>query len=147
MDLCVCLDFPSSCLSGSASENTLSRIRCNSHSSSSQTPSPKMHSSPSFTFGCPPPRTHTQHNSTHTGGRGGNKTLGPVRGKLISQPSACVAGWHFLSPLPGYLHSSLFLSKYHTFCHLLSVFLATILSFCCWSCKKGEWMVDVSASV
>ncbi|XP_071334803.1 cytosolic carboxypeptidase-like protein 5 isoform X2 [Trachinotus anak] len=68
------------CLSGSASENTLSRIRCNSHSSSSQTPSPKMHSSPSFTFGCPPPRSHTQHNSTHTSGRGGNKTLGPVRG-------------------------------------------------------------------
>ncbi|XP_072218490.1 cytosolic carboxypeptidase-like protein 5 isoform X2 [Leuresthes tenuis] len=67
------------CLSGSASENTLSRIRCNSHSSSSQTPSPKMHSSPSFTFGCPPPRTHTQHNGTHIGGRGGNKTLGPVR--------------------------------------------------------------------
>ncbi|KAM4521579.1 cytosolic carboxypeptidase-like protein 5 isoform 2-T5 [Odontesthes bonariensis] len=67
------------CLSGSASENTLSRVRCNSHSSSSQTPSPKMHSSPSFTFGCPPPRTHAQHNSTHTGGRGGNKTLGPVR--------------------------------------------------------------------
>ncbi|XP_040919761.1 cytosolic carboxypeptidase-like protein 5 isoform X2 [Toxotes jaculatrix] len=68
------------CLSGSASENTLSRVRCNSHSSSSQTPSPKMHSSPSFTFGCPPPRTHTQHTSTHTSGRGGNKTLGPVRG-------------------------------------------------------------------
>ncbi|KAG7244305.1 hypothetical protein INR49_004445 [Caranx melampygus] len=67
------------CLSGSASENTLSRVRCNSHSSSSQTPSPKMHSSPSFTFGCPPPRSHTQHNSTHTSGRGGNKTLGPVR--------------------------------------------------------------------
>ncbi|XP_028460269.1 cytosolic carboxypeptidase-like protein 5 isoform X2 [Perca flavescens] len=69
------------CLSGSASENALSRIRCNSHSSSSQTPSPKMHSSPSFTFGCPPPRTHTQHNSTHGmgRGRGGNKTLGPVR--------------------------------------------------------------------
>ncbi|XP_075939638.1 cytosolic carboxypeptidase-like protein 5 isoform X2 [Anarhichas minor] len=68
-----------SCLSGSASENTLSRIRCNSHSSSSQTPSPKMHSSPSFTFGCPPSRTHTQHNGTHTSGRGVNKTLGPVR--------------------------------------------------------------------
>ncbi|KAK2856486.1 hypothetical protein Q5P01_005221 [Channa striata] len=67
------------CLSGSVSENTLSRVRCNSHSSSSQTPSPKMHSSPSFTFGCPPARTHTQHNSTHTGGRGGSKTLGPVR--------------------------------------------------------------------
>ncbi|XP_039980696.1 cytosolic carboxypeptidase-like protein 5 isoform X2 [Xiphias gladius] len=67
-------------LSGSASENTLSRVRCNSHSSSSQTPSPKMHSSPSFTFGCPPPRTHMQQNSTHTSGRGGNKTLGPVRG-------------------------------------------------------------------
>ncbi|KAM6992169.1 cytosolic carboxypeptidase-like protein 5 [Tautogolabrus adspersus] len=67
------------CLSGSASENTLSRVRCNSHSSSSQTPSPKMHNSPSFTFGCPPPRSHTQHNNTHTSGRGGNKTLGPVR--------------------------------------------------------------------
>ncbi|XP_060946932.1 cytosolic carboxypeptidase-like protein 5 isoform X2 [Limanda limanda] len=64
------------CLSGSASENTLTRVRCNSQSSSSQTPSPKMHNSPSFTFGCPPPRTH---NSTHTSGRGGNKTLGPVR--------------------------------------------------------------------
>uniref|UniRef100_A0AAQ5WXS8 Cytosolic carboxypeptidase-like protein 5 n=1 Tax=Amphiprion ocellaris TaxID=80972 RepID=A0AAQ5WXS8_AMPOC len=87
------------CLSGSASENTLSRVRCNSQSSSSQTPSPKMHSSPSFTFGCPPPRTHAQHNSTHTGGRGGNKTLGPVRGKLISQPSACVTDRHFLSHL------------------------------------------------
>ncbi|XP_038583273.1 cytosolic carboxypeptidase-like protein 5 isoform X1 [Micropterus salmoides] len=67
------------CLSGPASENTFSRVRCNSHSSSSQTPSPKMHSSPSFTFGCPPPRTHSQHNSTHTSGRGGSKTLGPVR--------------------------------------------------------------------
>ncbi|KAM3603595.1 uncharacterized protein V6R79_025633 [Siganus canaliculatus] len=67
--------FNNSCLSGSASENTLTHVRCNSHSSS-QTPSPKMHSSPSFTFGCPPPRSHMQHN----GGRGGNKTLGPVRG-------------------------------------------------------------------
>ncbi|XP_035473550.2 cytosolic carboxypeptidase-like protein 5 isoform X2 [Scophthalmus maximus] len=67
------------CLSGSASENTFSRIRCNSHSSSSQTPSPKMHNSPSFTFGCPPPRAHAQHSGVHTSGRGGNKTLGPVR--------------------------------------------------------------------
>ncbi|XP_034555144.1 cytosolic carboxypeptidase-like protein 5 [Notolabrus celidotus] len=66
------------CLSGSASENHLSRVRCNS-TSSSQTPSPKMHNSPSFTFGCPPPRSHTQHNNTHSSGRGGNKTLGPVR--------------------------------------------------------------------
>lgn len=75
----------SSCLSGSASENALSHGRCNSHSSSSQTPSPKMHSSPSFTFGCPPPRNHTQHNnSAHAGGRGSNKTCGPVRGKFIS---------------------------------------------------------------
>ncbi|XP_076016222.1 cytosolic carboxypeptidase-like protein 5 isoform X2 [Genypterus blacodes] len=70
----------SNCLSGSASENALSRVRCNSHSSSSQTPSPKIHSSPSFTFGCPPPRAaHTQHNAAHTSVRGGNKTLGPVR--------------------------------------------------------------------
>uniref|UniRef100_A0A1A7XB80 Cytosolic carboxypeptidase-like protein 5 n=1 Tax=Iconisemion striatum TaxID=60296 RepID=A0A1A7XB80_9TELE len=66
-------------LSGSASENTISRVRHNSLNNSSQTPSPKMHSSPSFTFGCPPPRTRTQHNSTHTGGRGGSKALGPVR--------------------------------------------------------------------
>uniref|UniRef100_I3IXK4 Cytosolic carboxypeptidase-like protein 5 n=1 Tax=Oreochromis niloticus TaxID=8128 RepID=I3IXK4_ORENI len=78
------------CLSGSASENTLSRVRCNSQSSSSQTPSPKMHNSPSFTFGCPPPRTHTQHN-----GRGGNKTLGPVRGRLNSQLSACAPAAYF----------------------------------------------------
>ncbi|XP_078029806.1 cytosolic carboxypeptidase-like protein 5 isoform X2 [Epinephelus lanceolatus] len=90
------------CLSGSASENTLSRIRCNSHSSSSQTPSPKMHNSPSFTFGCPPARTHTQHNGTHTSGRGGNKTLGPVRGLSCPDfqaggPSS--AGWSRM-PLP-----------------------------------------------
>ncbi|XP_056267126.1 cytosolic carboxypeptidase-like protein 5 isoform X2 [Pseudoliparis swirei] len=66
----------------SASENTLSRIRCNSHSSSSQTPSPKMHSSPSFTYGRPPPRTPHggSHGGSHGAGRGGNKTLGPVRG-------------------------------------------------------------------
>uniref|UniRef100_A0A8C4HUT1 Cytosolic carboxypeptidase-like protein 5 n=1 Tax=Dicentrarchus labrax TaxID=13489 RepID=A0A8C4HUT1_DICLA len=101
---------PPSCLSGSASENTLSRVRCNSHSSSSQTPSPKMHSSPSFTFGCPPPRTHTQHNSTHASGRGGNKTLGPVRGKLISQPSVCVAGWNSLLSLSGCTSALFFLS-------------------------------------
>uniref|UniRef100_A0A8C5HY36 Cytosolic carboxypeptidase-like protein 5 n=1 Tax=Gouania willdenowi TaxID=441366 RepID=A0A8C5HY36_GOUWI len=69
------------CLTGSASENTFHRVRCNSHSSSSQTPSPKMHNSPSFTFGCTPPRTHTLQNSTHTSGRGSNKILGPVRGK------------------------------------------------------------------
>ncbi|XP_060946931.1 cytosolic carboxypeptidase-like protein 5 isoform X1 [Limanda limanda] len=75
------------CLSGSASENTLTRVRCNSQSSSSQTPSPKMHNSPSFTFGCPPPRTH---NSTHTSGRGGNKTLGPVRG--LSCPDSPAGG-------------------------------------------------------
>ncbi|XP_039637051.1 cytosolic carboxypeptidase-like protein 5 isoform X2 [Perca fluviatilis] len=93
------------CLSGSASENTLSRIRCNSHSSSSQTPSPKMHSSPSFTFGCPPPRTHTQHNSTHGSGRGGNKTLGPVRGLSCPDFQAGVpssVGW---SRIPFPMHT------------------------------------------
>ncbi|KAF7231352.1 cytosolic carboxypeptidase-like protein 5 isoform X2 [Nothobranchius furzeri] len=63
----------------STSENTISCVHHNSLNSSSQTPSPKKHSSPSFTFGCPPPRTRTQHNSTHTSGRGGSKTLGPVR--------------------------------------------------------------------
>ncbi|XP_024912413.1 cytosolic carboxypeptidase-like protein 5 isoform X3 [Cynoglossus semilaevis] len=78
-------------LSGSTSENTLNRIRCNSHSSSSQqSPSPKMHNSPSFTFGCPPPRTQTQHNATHTKGRGGNKTLGPVKG--LSCPDSKAGG-------------------------------------------------------
>nr|XP_020459287.1 cytosolic carboxypeptidase-like protein 5 isoform X2 [Monopterus albus] len=90
----------SNCLSGSASENTLSRVRCNSHSSSSQTPSPKMHSSPSFTFGCPPPRTHMQHNNTHTGGRGGNKTLGPVRGLRCPDSQAggpTSVGWSRMS--------------------------------------------------
>ncbi|XP_061602291.1 cytosolic carboxypeptidase-like protein 5 isoform X3 [Cololabis saira] len=71
--------FNTSCLSASASENAVGHVRCNSHTNSGQTPSPKMHSSPSFTFGCPPPRTHAQHNNTHASGRGGNKTLGPVR--------------------------------------------------------------------
>uniref|UniRef100_A0A8D3CNL1 Cytosolic carboxypeptidase-like protein 5 n=1 Tax=Scophthalmus maximus TaxID=52904 RepID=A0A8D3CNL1_SCOMX len=87
------------CLSGSASENTFSRIRCNSHSSSSQTPSPKMHNSPSFTFGCPPPRAHAQHSGVHTSGRGGNKTLGPVR----------VATHCFSFPLCFSLHSRCFI--------------------------------------
>lgn len=106
----LCLGCPSSCLSGSTSENTLSRVRCNSHSSSSQTPSPKMHSSPSFTFGCPPPRTHTQQNSTHTSGSGGNKTLGPARGKFTSQPSACAAAWRFVLLLPGCVSTLLLFS-------------------------------------
>ncbi|KAM6954173.1 cytosolic carboxypeptidase-like protein 5 [Aplochiton taeniatus] len=67
-------------LSSSASENALSRVRSNSHSSSSQTPSPKIHTSPSFTFGCAPPRTHTLSLTHNTGGsRGGNKALGPIR--------------------------------------------------------------------
>ncbi|XP_062267231.1 cytosolic carboxypeptidase-like protein 5 isoform X2 [Platichthys flesus] len=88
------------CLSGSASENTLSRVRCNSQSSSSQTPSPKMHNSPSFTFGCPPPRTHSQHNSTHTSGRGGNKTLGPVRGLSCPDSLAGGPGSEGLSRMP-----------------------------------------------
>ncbi|MED6233181.1 hypothetical protein ATANTOWER_008051 [Ataeniobius toweri] len=87
-------------LSGSASENTIGRVRCNSQSSSSQTPSPQIHSSPSFTFGCPPPRTHAQHNSTHTSGRGASRTLGAVRGKLISKPSKHVAGGDFASHCP-----------------------------------------------
>ncbi|XP_027896837.1 cytosolic carboxypeptidase-like protein 5 isoform X3 [Xiphophorus couchianus] len=74
--------FNNSFLSGSTSENTNGRVRYNSQSSSSsKTPSPKIQSSPSFTFGCtPPPRHHTHHYSTHAGGRGGNRTLGPVKG-------------------------------------------------------------------
>ncbi|XP_032441842.1 cytosolic carboxypeptidase-like protein 5 isoform X5 [Xiphophorus hellerii] len=73
--------FNNSFLSGSTSENTNGRVRYNSQSSSSsKTPSPKIQSSPSFTFGCtPPPRHHTHHYSTHAGGRGGNRTLGPVK--------------------------------------------------------------------
>ncbi|CAL8313486.1 unnamed protein product [Lota lota] len=60
----------SSSLSCSPSEHTLGRVRSNSHSSSSQTPSPKIHSSPSFTFGCPPPpslasRAQHHHNAHH----------------------------------------------------------------------------------
>ncbi|XP_016522006.1 cytosolic carboxypeptidase-like protein 5 isoform X3 [Poecilia formosa] len=67
-------------LSGSTSENTNGRVRYNSQSSSSQTPSPKIQSSPSFTFGCtPPPRPYTHHYSTHASGRGGNRSLGPVK--------------------------------------------------------------------
>ena len=122
-----CCDIPGSCLSGSASENTLSRIRCSSQSSSSQTPSPKMHSSPSFTFGCPPPRNHTQHNSTYTSGRGGNKTLGPVRGKLTSQPSSWLV-FSITSSLV-LLCTSLFLSQPHLFCLSVSPPLAAILFF------------------
>ncbi|XP_023203139.1 cytosolic carboxypeptidase-like protein 5 isoform X3 [Xiphophorus maculatus] len=73
--------FNNSFLSGSTSENTNGRVRYNSQSSSSsKTPSPKIQSSPSFTFGCtPPPRHHAHHYSTHAGGRGGNKSLGPVK--------------------------------------------------------------------
>ncbi|XP_070298179.1 cytosolic carboxypeptidase-like protein 5 [Salvelinus sp. IW2-2015] len=58
-------------LTSSASDTSLSHVRCNRHSSSSQTPSPQIHTSPSFTFG-------SAHN-THTQ-RGGSKALGPVRG-------------------------------------------------------------------
>ncbi|XP_032441841.1 cytosolic carboxypeptidase-like protein 5 isoform X4 [Xiphophorus hellerii] len=78
--------FNNSFLSGSTSENTNGRVRYNSQSSSSsKTPSPKIQSSPSFTFGCtPPPRHHTHHYSTHAGGRGGNRTLGPVKGVSYS---------------------------------------------------------------
>nr|XP_057927134.1 cytosolic carboxypeptidase-like protein 5 isoform X1 [Doryrhamphus excisus]XP_057927142.1 cytosolic carboxypeptidase-like protein 5 isoform X1 [Doryrhamphus excisus] len=61
-------------LSASAAEGSFSRMRCNSQSSGSLTPSPKMHSSPSFTFGCPPPTANTQNH----GVRGG-KSLGSVR--------------------------------------------------------------------
>ncbi|KAF6732233.1 Cytosolic carboxypeptidase-like protein 5 [Oryzias melastigma] len=60
------------CLSGSTSENALSRTHCNS----SQTPSPKMQNSPSFTFGYSAPRG--QHNGTHAGARGG-KAHGPAK--------------------------------------------------------------------
>ncbi|XP_043962427.1 cytosolic carboxypeptidase-like protein 5 isoform X3 [Gambusia affinis] len=77
--------FNNSFLPGSTSENTNGRVRYNSQSSSSKTPSPKIQSSPSFTFGCtPPPRHHAHHYSTHAGGRGGNRSLGPVKGVSYS---------------------------------------------------------------
>ncbi|XP_054617290.1 cytosolic carboxypeptidase-like protein 5 isoform X2 [Dunckerocampus dactyliophorus] len=63
-------------LSGLAAEGSFCRVRCNSQSSGSLTPSPKMHNSPSFTFGCPPPMVNTQNH----GVRGGHKSLGSVRG-------------------------------------------------------------------
>ncbi|XP_061900900.1 cytosolic carboxypeptidase-like protein 5 isoform X2 [Entelurus aequoreus] len=62
-------------LSCSTPEGTFSRVRCNSQSSSSLTPSPKMHNSPSFTFRCPPPRANTQSHSGH----GSHKSHGSVR--------------------------------------------------------------------
>ncbi|XP_064847868.1 cytosolic carboxypeptidase-like protein 5 isoform X1 [Oncorhynchus masou masou] len=57
-------------LTSSASDTSLSHVRCNRHSSSSQTPSPQIHTSPSLTFGS----THNTHTQ-----RGGSKALGPVR--------------------------------------------------------------------
>ncbi|CDQ89195.1 unnamed protein product [Oncorhynchus mykiss] len=61
-------------LTSSASDTSLSHARCNRHSSSSQTPSPQIHTSPSLTFGS----THNTHTQ-----RGGSKALGPVRGKTL----------------------------------------------------------------
>uniref|UniRef100_A0A4W5LGN0 Uncharacterized protein n=1 Tax=Hucho hucho TaxID=62062 RepID=A0A4W5LGN0_9TELE len=61
-------------LTSSASDTSLSHVRCNRHSSSSQTLSPQIHTSPSFTFGS----THNTHTQ-----RGGSKALGPVRGKTL----------------------------------------------------------------
>uniref|UniRef100_A0A8C8FPV1 Cytosolic carboxypeptidase-like protein 5 n=1 Tax=Oncorhynchus tshawytscha TaxID=74940 RepID=A0A8C8FPV1_ONCTS len=61
-------------LTSSASDTSLSHVRCNRHSSSSQTPSPQIHTSPSLTFGS----THNTHTQ-----RGGSKALGPVRGKTL----------------------------------------------------------------
>ncbi|XP_077567164.1 cytosolic carboxypeptidase-like protein 5 isoform X2 [Stigmatopora nigra] len=64
-------------LSGAQAEGAFSRARCNSQSSSSLTPSPKMANSPSFTFGAS--RGHSQNHS-NGGGRGsGNKSAGPLR--------------------------------------------------------------------
>uniref|UniRef100_A0AAZ3PJC6 Cytosolic carboxypeptidase-like protein 5 n=1 Tax=Oncorhynchus tshawytscha TaxID=74940 RepID=A0AAZ3PJC6_ONCTS len=51
-------------LTSSASDTSLSHVRCNRHSSSSQTPSPQIHTSPSLTFGS----THNTHTQ-----RGGSK--------------------------------------------------------------------------
>ncbi|XP_045577212.1 cytosolic carboxypeptidase-like protein 5 isoform X2 [Salmo salar] len=68
-------------LTSSASDTSLSHVRCNRHSSSSQTPSPQIHTSPSFTFGSTH-NTHTHNTHTHNTHtqRGGSKALGPVRG-------------------------------------------------------------------
>ncbi|XP_051909357.1 cytosolic carboxypeptidase-like protein 5 [Hippocampus zosterae] len=68
-------------LSGQLLEGSFDRVRCNSQSSSSLTPSPKMPSSPSFTFACPAPRAHSQNHASNGGsGRGGgNKSAGTAR--------------------------------------------------------------------
>ncbi|XP_077442875.1 cytosolic carboxypeptidase-like protein 5 isoform X2 [Stigmatopora argus] len=64
-------------LSGAQAEGAFSRARCNSQSSSSLTPSPKMANSPSFTFGAS--RAHSQNHSNGGGRGGGNKSAGPLR--------------------------------------------------------------------
>ncbi|XP_061668017.1 cytosolic carboxypeptidase-like protein 5 isoform X2 [Syngnathoides biaculeatus] len=64
-------------LSDPPPEGSFGRLRCSSQSSGSLTPSPKMPKSPSFTFGCPPPRAHSQ---SHGSGRGrGHKSAGAAR--------------------------------------------------------------------
>ncbi|XP_077408066.1 cytosolic carboxypeptidase-like protein 5 [Vanacampus margaritifer] len=54
------------------------RVRCNSPSSNSMTPSPKTPNSPGFTFTCPPPRAHPQNHGSGGGARG-SKSAGPAK--------------------------------------------------------------------
>ncbi|XP_077367536.1 cytosolic carboxypeptidase-like protein 5 isoform X3 [Festucalex cinctus] len=68
-------------LSGPPPEGSFERVRCNSPSSNSPTPSPKTPNTPSFNFVCPPPRAHPQK---HGGGGGrGSKSAGPVKGVSV----------------------------------------------------------------
>ncbi|XP_057679243.1 cytosolic carboxypeptidase-like protein 5 isoform X2 [Corythoichthys intestinalis] len=90
-------------LSGTPPEGAFSRMRCNSQSSSSLTPSPKMSNSPSFTFGCS--RAHSQNNG---GGRGGgNKSAGPLRDSKTAEKKRPPAHHHHRAVLrpPGNSHA------------------------------------------
>ncbi|KAM9778172.1 cytosolic carboxypeptidase-like protein 5 isoform 4-T5 [Syngnathus typhle] len=67
-------------LSGPTPEGSFARVRCNSQSSSSLTPSPKTPNTPSFAFGCPPPHAKTQTGGSRGGRGGGRKSAGPTKG-------------------------------------------------------------------
>ncbi|XP_037100022.1 cytosolic carboxypeptidase-like protein 5 isoform X2 [Syngnathus acus] len=69
-------------LSGPTPEGSFARVRCNSQSSSSLTPSPMTPNTPSFAFGCPPPHAKNQTGGAggSRGGRGGGrKSAGPTK--------------------------------------------------------------------
>ncbi|XP_061560196.1 cytosolic carboxypeptidase-like protein 5 isoform X2 [Phycodurus eques] len=93
-------------LSDPPSEGSFVRLRCNSQSSGSLTPSPKMPNSPSFTFGCPPPRAHSQ---SHDGGSGrgrGHKSAGPVRDAKTAEKRRPPPHQRTILRSPGNSHAS-----------------------------------------